>query len=86
MSLSTRSIAVKGFGFGALAVAVAGFVAIQTPAQTTSPSAGGGSPYLVFNVPEQPKVDHKLIAMRRAEEEILLAIIVNAVTNNLLDG
>lgn len=57
MSLSARSIALRGFGYGALAVALSGYVAVREPVQPpvvpVVRSFGGGLP--AYN-PHSPAV------------------------------
>ncbi|OFZ67362.1 MAG: hypothetical protein A2V79_09125 [Betaproteobacteria bacterium RBG_16_56_24] len=63
-------------------------VLVQPPVIVPSTGGGGGPAYLVFNVPQHPEVDHhklKMIAMRRAEEDVALQIIIAAVTQEMLE-
>ena len=93
--MSIQSRIVRGVGYGALAVATLGFI---TPAVTVIappiPQIGGGSGHSFQHYsrdkPRLPKInkinDESIIMARmRADDEIVMQLIVNATLSGILD-
>lgn len=81
MTISARSVAVSGFGFGALAIAVSGFTSVvEAPADV--PVAEPHQFFANFDRSLMESVDRKL--RRRKDEEEIVALIAVAVTKRML--
>jgi hypothetical protein len=87
MSFNARAIATLGIGFGTIAIATLGFIA--EPAQAEQPTGGGyATPYDYLRY--KPTQQHKVLMEQQVErsiqeeDDIMLQLIVSAVTRELL--
>jgi|GEM_PF-4424745 len=89
MALSALSIVTKGIGFGAVAVALSGFADVSvtppaSPPQQQYTMGAGGSSFAKATIVDRPSPNTLALKMLRQDDEMVLEIIMAAVTGNLL--
>ena len=80
MSLNARSIALRGFGYGALAIATAGFIA-ASPVDKRNYGGGGGRSEHEQYLAQQEQHAFELHKQILEEDEILILAVAQLVVN-----